>query len=172
MPTTSKLDRDQIAAVDSTDQLTDVLALPEHLRDAVWKTAAAEVPEHDSPAGLIVAVMAGAVGFVTLSRAAAQTSSAEEATGPQGSVGGATRGVGGGSKPGRVKAAAEESGRELAAAMKGADMVFLTAGMGGGTGTGWSRTPAWPLHNPRHGPPRAAWCCPVTWARKRTPGPR
>ncbi len=59
MPTTSKLDRDQIAAVDSTDQLTDVLALPEHLRDAVWKTAAAEVPEHDSPAGLIVAGMGG-----------------------------------------------------------------------------------------------------------------
>lgn len=59
MPITSKLDRDQIAAVDSTDQLTDVLALPEHLRDAVWKVAAAGVPEHDSPGGLIVAGMGG-----------------------------------------------------------------------------------------------------------------
>lgn len=47
-----------------------------------------------------------------------------------------TRGLGAGSKPEIGKAAAEESWRELAAAMKGADMVFLTAGMGGGTGTG------------------------------------
>ena len=47
-----------------------------------------------------------------------------------------TRGLGAGSKPDIGKAAAEESWRELAAAMKGADMVFLTAGMGGGTGTG------------------------------------
>jgi cell division protein FtsZ len=47
-----------------------------------------------------------------------------------------TRGLGAGSKPDIGKAAAEESWRELAAAMKGADMIFLTAGMGGGTGTG------------------------------------
>lgn len=47
-----------------------------------------------------------------------------------------TRGLGAGSKPEIGKAAAEESWRELAAAMKGADMIFLTAGMGGGTGTG------------------------------------
>jgi cell division protein FtsZ len=44
--------------------------------------------------------------------------------------------LGAGSKPDIGKAAAEESWRELAAAMKGADMIFLTAGMGGGTGTG------------------------------------
>ncbi len=47
-----------------------------------------------------------------------------------------TRGLGAGGNPKTGEAAAEESCRELAAALKGADMVFLTAGMGGGTGTG------------------------------------
>jgi cell division protein FtsZ len=47
-----------------------------------------------------------------------------------------TRGLGAGGDPSIGRAAAEESARELADAMKGADMVFLTAGMGGGTGTG------------------------------------
>ena len=47
-----------------------------------------------------------------------------------------TRGLGSGGNPAVGKAAAEESFRELAAALEGADMVFLTAGMGGGTGTG------------------------------------
>jgi cell division protein FtsZ len=47
-----------------------------------------------------------------------------------------TRGLGAGGDPSVGRAAAEESGRELAEAMQGADMVFLTAGMGGGTGTG------------------------------------
>jgi cell division protein FtsZ len=47
-----------------------------------------------------------------------------------------TRGLGAGGDPAVGKAAAEESWREIAAALKGADMVFLTAGMGGGTGTG------------------------------------
>lgn len=47
-----------------------------------------------------------------------------------------TRGLGAGGNPKMGEAAAEESYRELAAAMAGADMVFLTAGMGGGTGTG------------------------------------
>ena len=47
-----------------------------------------------------------------------------------------TRGLGAGGDPRLARAAAMESGRELAAALAGADMVFLTAGMGGGTGTG------------------------------------
>ena len=34
------------------------------------------------------------------------------------------------------KKAAEESSEEISAALKGADMVFVTCGMGGGTGTG------------------------------------
>jgi len=48
----------------------------------------------------------------------------------------ATRGLGAGGNPSVGKAAAEESWREIASALAGADMVFLTAGMGGGTGTG------------------------------------
>ncbi len=47
-----------------------------------------------------------------------------------------TRGLGAGGDPSKGWAAAEESRKELAAALSGADMVFLTAGMGGGTGTG------------------------------------
>jgi cell division protein FtsZ len=47
-----------------------------------------------------------------------------------------TRGLGAGGNPGIGEAAAEESYRELNQALAGADMVFLTAGMGGGTGTG------------------------------------
>lgn len=47
-----------------------------------------------------------------------------------------TRGCGAGGDPERGRAAAEESRDELADALAGADMVFLTAGMGGGTGTG------------------------------------
>ncbi len=47
-----------------------------------------------------------------------------------------TRGMGAGGKPEIGEKAAEESREEIAAAMKGTDMVFITAGMGGGTGTG------------------------------------
>ena len=47
-----------------------------------------------------------------------------------------TRGLGAGGNPATGEAAAEESYKELCDLLKGADMVFLTAGMGGGTGTG------------------------------------
>lgn len=47
-----------------------------------------------------------------------------------------TRGLGAGGDPAVGQAAAEESIAELTSALTGADMVFLTAGMGGGTGTG------------------------------------
>ena len=47
-----------------------------------------------------------------------------------------TRGLGAGGNPEIGYNAAEESSRLIAAALEGADMVFLTAGMGGGTGTG------------------------------------
>jgi cell division protein FtsZ len=48
----------------------------------------------------------------------------------------ATRGLGAGGDPRVGKAAAEESAEDLYEVLKGADMVFVTAGMGGGTGTG------------------------------------
>lgn len=48
----------------------------------------------------------------------------------------ATRGLGAGANPEVGKAAAEESIEDLKSALKGADMVFVTCGLGGGTGTG------------------------------------
>src|SRR4051812_42443381 len=47
-----------------------------------------------------------------------------------------TRGLGAGADPSIGQEAAMESRDELKEALKGADMVFVTAGMGGGTGTG------------------------------------
>jgi cell division protein FtsZ len=47
-----------------------------------------------------------------------------------------TRGLGAGANPEVGTKAAEESAEEISAAIKGADMVFVTCGMGGGTGTG------------------------------------
>ena len=47
-----------------------------------------------------------------------------------------TKGLGAGAQPEVGEKAAQESSEELAAAIRGADMVFVTCGMGGGTGTG------------------------------------
>ncbi len=47
-----------------------------------------------------------------------------------------SNGMGAGGNPDNGRAAAEESRDEIAAAIRSADMIFITAGMGGGTGTG------------------------------------
>jgi cell division protein FtsZ len=47
-----------------------------------------------------------------------------------------TRGLGAGARPEIGRAALEESREEVMEALEGADLVFITAGMGGGTGTG------------------------------------
>ena len=47
-----------------------------------------------------------------------------------------TKGLGAGAVPDIGRRAAEESREEIAGALKGSDLVFVTAGMGGGTGTG------------------------------------
>ncbi|MCF6466515.1 cell division protein FtsZ [Clostridium sp. Cult2] len=47
-----------------------------------------------------------------------------------------TRGLGAGANPEIGMKAAEENRNEITEALKGADMIFITAGMGGGTGTG------------------------------------
>ena len=49
------------------------------------------------------------------------------------------KGLGGGAVPVIGEQSAKESMEDLEAAIEGADMVFVTAGMGGGTGTGASR---------------------------------
>ena len=47
-----------------------------------------------------------------------------------------TRGLGAGANPEMGQKAAEESAEEIEQAIEGSDMLFVTAGMGGGTGTG------------------------------------
>lgn len=47
-----------------------------------------------------------------------------------------TRGLGAGGNPDMGRRAAEETREEIANAIKGSDMIFITCGMGGGTGTG------------------------------------
>ena len=64
------LDRASIAAVDASDQLTDVLALPEHLRDALWKVESAGLRRAVTPGGLVVAGMGGSGIGGALARAA------------------------------------------------------------------------------------------------------
>ncbi len=58
-PQATTLDRAELARRDPTDQLTDVLAIPEHLRDALWKVESAALEPWDSPGGLVVAGMGG-----------------------------------------------------------------------------------------------------------------
>ena len=53
-----------------------------------------------------------------------------------------TKGQGAGSDPEIGRRAAEESRNAISAALEGTDMVFITAGMGGGTGTGAAPTVA------------------------------
>jgi glucose/mannose-6-phosphate isomerase len=59
LSTTSSLSAEAISAIDSTDQLGDVLGLPEHLRDALWRVESAKLSPQDSPGGLVVAGMGG-----------------------------------------------------------------------------------------------------------------
>ena len=47
-----------------------------------------------------------------------------------------TRGLGAGAQPEVGAKAAEESEDQIREALQGADLIFITAGMGGGTGTG------------------------------------
>jgi glucose/mannose-6-phosphate isomerase len=64
------LDRDAIATVDRGRQLEDILALPDHLRDALWRVESANLEPRDAPAGLIVAGMGGSAIGGALARAA------------------------------------------------------------------------------------------------------
>src|SRR5580692_10885823 len=69
-PTVHELSREEIARVDLSGQMDDVLALPEHLRDALWRVESAIMAEWDTPAGLVVAGMGGSAIGGALARAA------------------------------------------------------------------------------------------------------
>ncbi len=64
------LSREAIAEVDTSGQMADVLSLPEHLRDALWRVESAIMEELDAPAGLVVAGMGGSAIGGALARAA------------------------------------------------------------------------------------------------------
>ena len=55
--------------VDASDLLTDILAMPEHLRDALWKVESAGLERWDRPGGLVVAGMGGSAIGGALARA-------------------------------------------------------------------------------------------------------
>jgi len=64
------LDREAIAAVDEGHQLDDILALPDHLRDALWRVEAANLKPLEATGGLIVAGMGGSAIGGALARTA------------------------------------------------------------------------------------------------------
>jgi glucose/mannose-6-phosphate isomerase len=68
--TAQELSRAAIAQIDPSDQLGDVLALPEHLRDALWRVESAIMQDFDTSAGLVVAGMGGSAIGGALARAA------------------------------------------------------------------------------------------------------
>ena len=53
------LDRATIAALDPSHQLDDLLGLPDHLRDALWRVESAAIAPQSTPGGLVVAGMGG-----------------------------------------------------------------------------------------------------------------
>ncbi|HMD56170.1 MAG TPA: bifunctional phosphoglucose/phosphomannose isomerase [Solirubrobacteraceae bacterium] len=69
-PAIEELSRAAIAQIDASDQIDDVLALPEHLRDALWRVESAIMQDWDTPAGLVVAGMGGSAIGGALARAA------------------------------------------------------------------------------------------------------
>ena len=59
MSAVQSLSREAVAAVDATNQLRDILGMPEHLRDALWRVQSASLEPQDTPGGLLVAGMGG-----------------------------------------------------------------------------------------------------------------
>ncbi|HEX3805104.1 MAG TPA: bifunctional phosphoglucose/phosphomannose isomerase [Solirubrobacteraceae bacterium] len=70
MSTGRTLSREAVAEVDVTGQFADVLGLPDHLRDALWRVESANLKPHDSPGGLIIAGVGGSSIGGALARAA------------------------------------------------------------------------------------------------------
>ena len=70
MTAAATLDREAIATVDKDRQLDDILSLPDHLRDALWRVESANLEPRDATGGLIVAGMGGSAIGGALARAA------------------------------------------------------------------------------------------------------
>ena len=67
---TTTLDRAAVEAVDPSGQAEDILGMPEHLRDALWRVESAGLKPHDAPGGLVVAGMGGSAIGGALARSA------------------------------------------------------------------------------------------------------
>jgi glucose/mannose-6-phosphate isomerase len=67
---TMRLDRNAIALVDSSGQLSEILDLPEHLLDALWRVDSAGVKPFDASGGVVVAGMGGSAAGGRLAIAA------------------------------------------------------------------------------------------------------
>jgi glucose/mannose-6-phosphate isomerase len=70
LSTTADLSPAAVAGIDTGHQLTDILGLPEQLRDALWRVQSADLEPHDAPGGLVVAGMGGSAIGGALARAA------------------------------------------------------------------------------------------------------
>jgi glucose/mannose-6-phosphate isomerase len=64
------LTREAVGAIDQSGQIEDILALPDHLRDALWRVESANLQPEDTPGGLMVAGMGGSAVGGALARAA------------------------------------------------------------------------------------------------------
>ena len=67
---TTTLDDAAVMAVDRSGQVDDILGLPEHLRDALWRVESAGLQPRDAAGGLVVAGMGGSAIGGALARAA------------------------------------------------------------------------------------------------------
>jgi glucose/mannose-6-phosphate isomerase len=70
MTGTRALDAEAVAAVDSTGQAGEILDLPAHLRDALWRVDSAGIAPVDAPGGVVVAGMGGSAVGGRLAQAA------------------------------------------------------------------------------------------------------
>jgi glucose/mannose-6-phosphate isomerase len=64
------LSPEAVAEVDVSGQFAEVLGLPDHLRDALWRVESANLKPHDSPGGLVIAGVGGSSVGGALARAA------------------------------------------------------------------------------------------------------
>ena len=65
-----KLSRDRVGEIDVSRQVDDILAMPDHLRDAIWRVESAQLTPHDAPDGLVIAGMGGSAIGGALANAA------------------------------------------------------------------------------------------------------
>jgi glucose/mannose-6-phosphate isomerase len=67
---TRQLTRETVERIDVSHMIDDVLAMPEQLRDALWRVEAANLTPQDAPGGLVIAGMGGSAIGGALARAA------------------------------------------------------------------------------------------------------